>query len=381
MRPFIMFALVIVGMFAGNFHQGFIAQAEAVRRQELVNKPRPTQPVGPEPIDVPVVKITPKVVKREGVGIGVMQPGSPWDDCEGYKTFAAETGADLAYVHWFQTFGDSDSMSFRTEWVKCAAEMGATPLISWEPWARQLGQQVVDPQPRYSMTAIADGKLDWYLSAWAREAKATKVDIYVRFAHEMDTEDRMHHWYPWQGSPREFVRAWRHVVDVFRAEGATNVKWVWAPIDPDKSFSRAYYPGSGYVDAVSTTVINFGELEYQDWMQWHSFESLFDKKYTALSRYGKPIILSETETNEGKPGQKAQWITDMFKAIAKGKYPKLTALIWFNVESDHMYPSINWSLSSSESATQAFREGVQLLKDMPAPKPTPSSSVHNSQPN
>jgi endoglucanase len=191
----------------------------------------------------------------------------------------------------------------------------------------------------------------------------------------------MHHWYPWQGSPREFVRAWRHVVDVFRAEGATNVKWVWAPIDPDKSFSRAYYPGSGYVDAVSTTVINFGELEYQDWMQWHSFESLFDKKYTALSRYGKPIILSETETNEGKPGQKAQWITDMFKAIAKGKYPKLTALIWFNVESDHMYPSINWSLSSSESATQAFREGVQLLKDMPAPKPTPSSSVHNSQPN
>jgi Glycosyl hydrolase family 26 len=39
-------------------------------------------------------------------------------------------------------------------------------------------------------------------------------------------------WFPWgrgRITPRVYKAAWRHLVRIFRAEGADNVKWVWTP--------------------------------------------------------------------------------------------------------------------------------------------------------
>ena len=47
---------------------------------------------------------------------------------------------------------------------------------------------------------------------------------------------------------------WKHVVDRFRAAGATNVKWVWAPGHKayekayEKDISRMFYAGNAYMD-------------------------------------------------------------------------------------------------------------------------------------
>src|SRR5438093_1409419 len=49
--------------------------------------------------------------------------------------------------------------------------------------------------------------------------------------------------------PSDFVGAWRRVVDIFRAEGATNVAWVWNPIEaPAVQDYTPFYPGDDYVD-------------------------------------------------------------------------------------------------------------------------------------
>ena len=48
----------------------------------------------------------------------------------------------------------------------------------------------------------------------------------LSFGHEMNGN-----WYSWgntNSTPAQFIAAWRHVVTVFRAVGATNVKWLWA---------------------------------------------------------------------------------------------------------------------------------------------------------
>jgi mannan endo-1,4-beta-mannosidase len=47
----------------------------------------------------------------------------------------------------------------------------------------------------------------------------------IGFAPEMNGN-----WYKWgdqNTSPATWVAAWRHVVDVFRANGADNVSWLW----------------------------------------------------------------------------------------------------------------------------------------------------------
>ena len=48
--------------------------------------------------------------------------------------------------------------------------------------------------------------------------------------------------------PGKYVRAWRHVHDVFEAEGADNVVWVWCPLVTDVPAEpwnhwTNYYPG------------------------------------------------------------------------------------------------------------------------------------------
>ena len=48
----------------------------------------------------------------------------------------------------------------------------------------------------------------------------------LSFGHEMNGN-----WYSWgdgHTSPATYVAAWRHIVRVFRAEGAANVTWLWA---------------------------------------------------------------------------------------------------------------------------------------------------------
>ena len=70
------------------------------------------------------------------------------------------------------------------------------------------------------------------------------------FGHEMNGA-----WYSWgyrQAPPKVFVAAWRRIVRVFRAHGATNVTWLWTInvlIHTPKRFPNpgAWWPGRSYV--------------------------------------------------------------------------------------------------------------------------------------
>ena len=84
-------------------------------------------------------------------------------------------------------------------------------------------------QPAYRLSRIIDGDYDQYIKSWAEGIKALGFPIAIRFAHEMNGT-----WYPWcertnGNRPGQYVRAWRHVHDIFSEVGATNVTWVWSP--------------------------------------------------------------------------------------------------------------------------------------------------------
>ena len=135
--------------------------------------------------------------------------------------------------------------------ARAVTAQGKTPLITWESWASAPDGTV---QPAYTNAEVAAGRWDAYIRRVARGLKPLGP-TYIRFDHEMNGD-----WYPWSHNPADYVAAWRHVVGIFRQEGARNVKWLWAPnatswtTDGWLDSVRPYWPGSGWVDAIGLTV-------------------------------------------------------------------------------------------------------------------------------
>jgi hypothetical protein len=125
---------------------------------------------------------------------------------------------------------------------------------------------------------------------------------------------------------------WRHVVDVARGAGATNIKWVWCPLTEDVPNTRGnhferYYPGRSYVDVLSLDGYNWGAATPQ-FGGWRSFHKIFAKPYRRIKRLGpQPIWIAEVgSATEG--GSKAAWVRDMFKRARSMN--RLSAIVWMD---------------------------------------------------
>ena len=151
-------------------------------------------------------------------------------------------------------------------------------------------------------------------------------------------------------TPRDYIAMWRHVVSIFREEGATNVRWVWSPnvygvggVEP----FQAYYPGDGWVDYVSLDGYNWGDLKESG---WRSFAEVFESSYRAMTALtGKPLMISETATPEAG-GDKAAWIREII-TVLPARMPRVRALIWFD-----RVKETDWRIDSSPASDLAFRE-------------------------
>ena len=119
-------------------------------------------------------------------------------------------------------------MRVRRDWLDTVHRAGAVPMIVWEPWERPLNGYASPTQAGASVAAIASGRYNTYIRGWARALAQYRRPVLIKFMHEMNRS-----WYPWSigvngNTAAGYVRAWRHVHDLFRAAGATNVAWVWS---------------------------------------------------------------------------------------------------------------------------------------------------------
>ena len=91
--------------------------------------------------------------------------------------------------------------------------------------------------PTYaSVPAIAAGAYDGYLRSYADSVRDFGHPVVIGFGHEMNAP-----WYSWgygHVRPSTFVAAWRHIVTLFRGQGADNVTWLWT-INADRAEHRA----------------------------------------------------------------------------------------------------------------------------------------------
>ncbi|MET7966437.1 glycosyl hydrolase [Micromonospora sp. NPDC005305] len=240
---------------------------------------------------------------------------------------------------------------------------GMLPMLGWEPWDHRVDRaarekklptreidQIRSHQPAYRLSRITAGDFDPYLRSWAEGIRSLGYPVAIRLAHEMNGD-----WYPWSEAsngnrPGEYVRAWRHVHDLFRAAGVTNVTWVWSPnASWDGSLPKlsGLYPGDDYVDWVGIT----GYYGIGAYTEYRSFDAIFGPTITEIRAFsGKPLVITETGASDAT-GRKAEWITEAFRALPRHR--DILGLIWFEVDKE-----LDWRIVSSPAVTRAFATAV-----------------------
>ncbi len=289
------------------------------------------------------------VAKRVYVGVYAGNKMKDLGDLSAVKSFERDAGKNVAIIHIFQAWGTPDGMNrFDPNAMTAIREHGSLPLLTWAPRAPR---EAVN-QPEFALRNIIDGKFDDYITQYALDIKRWGHPLFLRFAHEMNGT-----WYPWSESvngnrPGDYVKAWRHVHDIFKHHEVTNVTWVWCPsrkgTKPQKL--RALYPGDQYVDWL-------GMDGYNDTRQkrWQTMEEIFGDLYRELNEMSaKPMMIVEFSTTE-KGGSKAGWIVQAFHEIIPGRFPRIGAVVWFN---RRFSPELDWRIELSPSARKAFEDAV-----------------------
>jgi mannan endo-1,4-beta-mannosidase len=197
-----------------------------------------------------------------------------------------------------------------------------------------------------SIRGIAAGRYDAYFRSYADEVRSYGHRVIIGFAHEMNGP-----WYPWgwtHVSPRTWVRAWRHVVRVFRRQGADNVTWLWtvSHVQDEAPFGD-YWPGAAYVNWV-------GIDGYYDGPQ-DTFGSVFGRALKEVRQLTRdPVLISESAIGQ-RAGQ-ARKIPNLLGGVRRHH---LRGLVWFDVAQHGGLTRQDWRLEGHRRALAAFRRAVR----------------------
>jgi mannan endo-1,4-beta-mannosidase len=273
----------------------------------------------------------------------------PWHVAD----WARDVGAAPQYVARFEAFSRGTTVD---SFLREAEHQGLRHVfVSWEPWKpvpAELGvSEQFRPQRGYRNRDIAARAQDEYILRFARSLATFRGRVDVRYAHEMNGT-----WYPWSHDPIAYRRAWRHVVGLFRSAGARNVRFVWS-VNPSLYLSpaawrrsvRVYWPGRRYVDAVGSTMINFGGAKRYPVRR-------FAPRLRALRRmYRRPVLLTEVNTARGG---RIRWLKDLRRLLRRT--PWIRSVAWFQHDSRGQVQikgagRLDWDVHSDPKAAALLR--------------------------
>jgi mannan endo-1,4-beta-mannosidase len=229
---------------------------------------------------------------------------------------------------------------------------GSIPFFSWTSAATPFEAN----QRPFRLSRVIDGSFDPFIRQFAEAARNWGHPFFLRFDWEMNG-----FWFPWSegvnGNKRgEFVKAWRHVHDIFTSVGAHNATWVWCPnVDFTRKLIPLHrvYPGDAYVDWTCLDGFNWGKR--RDSAGWQNFNQVYHETYKRVLRIApsKPMIIGEVASNE-IGGNKAAWIRHLLK-IVPNKYRRVRGIVWYDVKDRNTH----WPIESSRKAAKAFAHGIQ----------------------
>ncbi|HEY2520081.1 MAG TPA: glycosyl hydrolase [Streptosporangiaceae bacterium] len=270
-----------------------------------------------------------KLAPQLAAYLGAFEPGAPPDyaPVKGFQ-HAADRPPNLIgyYSGWAQPFDMTFADTLRRH--------GVIPYIQ------------IDPTDA-SVSAIANGSYDEYLRSYADSVRNFSDAVVIGFGHEMNAP-----WYSWgykHVAPATFIAAWRHLVTLFRKQGADNVTWLWTLEANNRSTGpvKDWWPGASYVTWIGVDGYYYRPAD--------TFASVFGQTIDQVRKFTQdPVLLSECAVSPAA-GSFIK-ILDLFNGMAA--YHTL-GLVWFDkTQSGSVYRQ-NWRLEDNPNAERAFRLGVK----------------------
>ena len=243
-------------------------------------------------------------------------------------------GRPLAWIYfsneWYQT------KAFPRVTAEAIRARGAVPFIRLHMRSQQ--QQLVT-DPTYTLDRINAGEFDGDLRAWADGARAFGTALIVQYGTEVNGD-----WNPWSApynggpvlGPPKFRQAYRHIVQVMRAEGASNITWAlhingenWPGDDP-RNNAGAYYPGDDVVDWIGFSLYqNYGVGD----PLCRDVGALLEAREAELGDAAKvkPLFAFELGTSatstQCNPGA---WVRQTLQDLLGGRWPELHGFSWWD---------------------------------------------------
>jgi hypothetical protein len=220
-----------------------------------------------------LVLATPAEAKKRPRPVGAVPPGKTLvvvgqSGVEKADAFEAGTGTAPAGAMWyFGLYEGEEAISAHLDDIERAVAEHPGLIVN-------LGMSfgaISTPSPPYT-AAIAAGAYDAELELIAARLKKLPTVVYARLGYEFDLLGGQY------GPPALYKAAYRHIVDVLKAEGVRNTAYIWhsagafwratdpslfavssgslakalrddVPADIDPQPISAFYPGRAYVDA------------------------------------------------------------------------------------------------------------------------------------
>jgi Glycosyl hydrolase family 26 len=295
------------------------------------------------------------------------------DDVRAAKidAFERRAGRKPVWIYFSQSW--YRGLSFPRERVLTIWRHGQVPYIAFMPASGVFygpGPAQQYPEQHFTLQRIIEGEFDTALRAWADAARDANIPILLDFGTEVNDG-----WGTWNASwngagqtdgyddpaypdgAERFRDAYRHLVTLFRQEGATNVTWFFHADSYQQSEwwnkLALYYPGDDYVDWLGISV--YGSLFPN--VPMLPFTAKLDTSgvYTDLTAMSKrPTAIVEMGVVDNAARGKPAWIRQAFAALRSGRYPRVQAATWWNMNSG----TSDTRIDSSPAALGAFRGAV-----------------------
>lgn len=241
------------------------------------------------------------------------------------STFASETDT---HPHFILSYAGLNP--FTASFAQTISAHDGLPVIQINPGS-------------VSMSAVTAGAIDKWANAYATAVRAYRKPVVLGFAAEANgTWDQ---WGRGHTPPAQWVAAWRHLVRLFRHDGATNVIWLWtvSAVNIASASIGPWWPGSSFVTWVGIDGYYTGASS-----TWSSVFGVTISRIRALTR--QPILISETSVAPSSSA--ASQVTGLF---ANAKSSGVIGVIWFNQRQYNPPFHDDWDLADDPSALAAYK--------------------------
>jgi Glycosyl hydrolase family 26 len=263
--------------------------------------------------------------------LGVYETGPP-HTYQPVAEFTRAVGMQPNLVGYYSGWGEP----FQTSFADTVRGHGAATIVQWDPTYA-------------SVRVIAAGGYDGYLRSFADSVRDFGHPVVIGFGHEMNAP-----WYSW-GYGRvpapTFVAAWRHIVTLFRGQGAGNVTWLWTlqADEPGTGPVASWWPGAQYVTWVGIDGYYYRPSD--------TFASIFGKTIVQVREFtSKPVLLSETAV--GPEADQSVKIGNLFAGM---RQYRTLGLVWFDIAQDNGIYHQDWHIEDNQAAEAAFRRAASAL--------------------